>query len=77
MCDWGNHKEVEVTTPYYLSHTGQDRVEVVKVDGCIAGIVDALNRAGIRTDSCCCGHNLEDGYIYLSDGRKLSIARWK
>ncbi len=43
------------------------------VDKCIASIVNALNRNGIYTASCCCGHGYELGHIWLQDGRVLVI----
>jgi len=39
----------------------------VKIDRCIAPIVKALNDAGIKTVSSCCGHGKWDGYILLED----------
>lgn len=51
-----------------------DRVPVsidgkeVRIDRCIAPIVKALNKAGIRTITSCCGHSLtNNGYIELQD----------
>ena len=44
------------------------------VDRCIAPLVEALNRAGIATIACCCGHGIRPGNIALVDGRELIIA---
>ena len=73
MCKGGTDELVQVTVPAHLSYTGEDRVDVVKVDKCIAPIVRALNEAGVRTNGSCCGHGKEDGYIQLYDGRELVI----
>lgn len=73
MCKWGTSEEVLVTVPAELSYTHEDRVDVKKIDACIAPIVRALNEAGIRTDASCCGHGKTDGYIVLHDGRELVI----
>ena len=73
MCKWGTDEEVQVTIPADLSYTGKDRVDIKKIDKCIAPIVRALNEAGIRTDGSCCGHGKADGYIVLHDGRELVI----
>lgn len=73
MCKWGTSELVQVTVPAHLSHTGKDRVDMIKIDKCIAPIVRALNEAGIRTDAACCGHGKGDGHILLYDGRELII----
>ncbi len=43
------------------------------VDLCIAPMVVALNAANIGTLMSCCGHDEQDGVIYLEDGRQLII----
>lgn len=44
------------------------------IDRCIAPMVAALNRAGITTVACCCGHGDAVGWVALGDGRSLVIA---
>ncbi len=73
MCKWGTDVEVPVIVPASNSYTGCDRPDIVKIDACIAPIVDALNRAGVRTDGSCCGHGQYPGWIVLHDGRLLTI----
>lgn len=73
MCKWGTSEEVLVTIPAELSYTHEDRVDIKKIDACIAPIVRALNEAGIRTDASCCGHGKVDGFISLHDGRELVV----
>jgi hypothetical protein len=46
------------------------------VDSCIAPIVEALNKAGIYTAGCCCGHGETEGNIILHDGRTLVITQY-
>ena len=73
MCKWGTEVELRVPIPANLSHTGKRRWGVRKIDACIAPIVDALNKGGVLTDGCCCGHGKADGNIHLQDGRVLTI----
>lgn len=44
------------------------------IDRCIAPLVAALNRGGITTVACCCGHGKAVGSIVLGHGRALIIA---
>lgn len=73
MCKWGTDTPLEVTIAAHLSSTGEERKRVFGIDSCIAPIVDALERGGIRMLASCCGHGQADGYIDLADGRRLSI----
>lgn len=73
MCEHGNEIFLIVPIPANLSHTGKFRWETKAIDSCIATIVDALNKAGIYTAGCCCGHGRIDGNIILHDGRVLII----
>lgn len=69
MCD--NHSDVLVDIPSASErgHLGKQRA----IDGCIAPIVDGLNKAGAATIASCCGHG-GWGNIALADGRELLIA---
>ena len=51
MCKWGTDKEVTLIKPKLFS--GRKRI---KVDACIAPLVQMLNDYGIETIACCCGH---------------------
>ena len=73
MCQWGTNERIELSIPADLSHTGRPIVRTVGVDSCIASIVKALSKAGIRTRGSCCGHGKGDGSIVLQDGRELVI----
>lgn len=77
MCKWGTYEKVECIIVGRLSHTGKDYKKLVKIDKCIAHIVDALSKAGIRMVSSCCGHGEKNGWIVLEDGVMLSIERIK
>lgn len=46
----------------------------IQVDGCISGILRALNNEGVSTLASCCGHGNSPGSIVLQDGRELIIA---
>ena len=56
-----------------LSHAGNAYWRNVKIDACIAPIVDALNKGGVLTRQSCCGHGKADGRIDLQDGRVLIV----
>ena len=73
MCKWGQTERVRVTVPAELSYTGKDRKAVKKIDKCIASIVRALNKGGIKTRDSCCSHGKGRGYIQLWDGRVLHV----
>ena len=73
MCDWGSHKKTMVYMSPELSHTGKERLALKGIDSCIADIVHALNAAGIKTRTCCCGHNKADSIIDFEDGRQIII----
>jgi hypothetical protein len=73
MCEWGKTRDLLVSIPAHLSHTGKRRWAWKPVDSCIADIVEALNVFGIYTESSCCGHGKENGSIILQDGRVLII----
>lgn len=51
MCKWGTDKEVKLCEPKMISKRTK-----IKVDSCIAPLVQMLNNYGIKTESCCCGH---------------------
>lgn len=74
MCKWGTSTQLIVTIPQHLSHTGVERQDVKDIDSCIAGIVRALNDAGVITVASCCGHGKRPGSIALSDGREIVVA---
>lgn len=46
MCKWGKYKKVKVI------HQNKK----VKVDKCLVRLVKVLNKYGIETIACCCGH---------------------
>jgi len=69
MCKWGTDTYVNVIIPEFLSWTEKERGHMVKIDSCIAPVVDALNREGILTFASCCGHYKDKPFIscQLSD----------
>jgi hypothetical protein len=42
------------------------RKNPVHVDECIADFIELLNRYGIRTLGCCCGHNKNQAEVIIS-----------
>lgn len=73
MCSHGTSTILRVNIPAHLSYSGEARWDDKPVDSCIAPIVDALNKAGILTSGCCCGHGKGPGEILLQDGRVLTL----
>jgi len=73
MCEWGDTVPVLVTVPAYLSHTGKARRCYKPIDRCLALLVRALNKAGLATANCCCGHGKHRPCINLADGRAILI----
>ena len=62
MCKWGTDKEVTLIKPKPFS-----RQKKIKVDACIAPLVQILNDYGIETIACCCGHGkTAKSYIRIS-----------
>jgi len=51
MCKWGVNKDITLIKAKLFS--GRKRI---KVDACIAPLVQMLNDYGIETIACCCGH---------------------
>jgi len=47
MCEWGIDKEINLCGPVERK---------IKVDACLAPLVQMLNDFGIETIACCCGH---------------------
>jgi hypothetical protein len=75
MCKPGETEHVLVSIPEDLSSDGYCKVKYVKIDKCIAPIVEALQRSLIYTRASCCGHGKGNGKILLQDGRFLIIAK--
>lgn len=73
MCEWGNDIYCLVLVPADLSHSERPYWKLIGIDSCLAPMVNALNRAGIYTASCCCGHGKQLGHLWLQDGRKFII----
>ena len=66
---------LELTTVASLSHTKKEYRRVWSIDACIADIVGALDKAGIKMRHSCCGHG-ENGDIILEDRRKIVIKKY-
>ena len=67
--------QVNCLIPADLSCDGKEKIKPIKIDACIAGIVQALHRGNINMRGSCCGHGKADGDIHLQDGRLLIIKR--
>lgn len=49
--------------------------DVVAIDSCIAGIVQALNDGHVPTIGSCCGHGNHSGHVELADGRLMIVRK--
>jgi hypothetical protein len=76
MCERGKTVSVPIWVRLHPEDPTNTSLEIgeVSVDSCIARIVEALNKACIRTVASCCGHGIRPGNIALADGRELIIA---
>ena len=68
MCKWGTDTLVELCRPTPV----QGRTSV-KVDSCIAPLVQTLNDYGIRTTASCCGHGKVTHASIIIDARSVEI----
>ena len=73
MCKWDTTTPLWLKIPADLSSTGEVKWKEVKIDSCIADIVDALQTSGIDMRGSCCGHRKSKGHIDLQDGRILVL----
>lgn len=73
MCKRGTLENVAVRISADLSCTGKIYMKIMKIDACIAPIVDALQKGGINMRGSCCGHGKSDASIELQDGRQIII----
>jgi len=57
--------QVELPRPKCMSGRteGSSNPHTICVDKCIAEEIQYLWSCGIRTTGCCCGHNIQEGYI--------------
>jgi len=72
-CIHGEHPDapqVVVNVRADLSHTGRSRDKTIRVDSCIADLVERLYPL---TAASCCGHGQDVGRIMLDDGRWLLV----
>ncbi len=58
--------------------------QLMGIDKCIAEEIKYLWLLGIKTTGCCCGHNIQEGYIGVAEkdietmkkGYKLHFNKW-
>lgn len=43
----------------------------MRLDPCIVPLIEVLNKDGIKTLSCCCGHDRYEPTVVASDGKKI------
>ena len=66
MCKWGTSLDVTLCKP-----TPVQKRLVIKVDACIAPLIQMLNDYGIETVASCCGHGKTEGRIDFADGHVM------
>lgn len=75
MCEHGTTIDLWVPVPADLAWEGELTWKVKPIDSCIAPIVAALNKGGVLTSGCCCGHGKQPPEIILHDGSTLTVLR--
>lgn len=73
MCAWGQEVMCLVPVRADDSHIGVAYWKWAGVDACLAPMVNALNKAGILTRTCCCGHGKRPGEIRLWNGMVVGV----
>ena len=68
MCQWGNDALVNLCEPTPV----QGRT-TIKVDSCIAPLVQILNDYGVKTIASCCGHGKVEYSRIIIDARSVQI----
>ena len=77
MCEWGNTIPLKVTIPADVSFTEKERKTTKKIDRCLAPLIEMLNKYGIKTTSCCCGHGkIKKSYIGIQ-GKNVHLGVFK
>ena len=56
MCRWGTYEEVPVYYQSQIFEPSELKLHSEPIDACIAAYVAQMNRRGIITVDCCCGH---------------------
>ena len=67
--------KIRVNIPASHSHTGKERWDYKPIDACISNYVKALNMAGLKTLTSCCGHGNGDSQIDMQNGDVIIIKR--
>jgi len=77
MCDCKNVKigsydnQIELKIPNNIkleyNNPKKEKRETVCIDKCLVDEIKYLWNIGIRTTGCCCGHNIQQGYIGVID----------
>lgn len=65
MCKWGNTKVL------YIDGVPRD------IDECIYDLVEKLNKIGLKTVACCCGHGNRPGSIAFADGTEFIMCSFE
>ena len=70
MCDCVNVKmgsydnQIELQRPKcMIGRIEGTHSNIICIDKCIAEEIQYLWNCGVRTTGCCCGHNIQEGYI--------------
>jgi len=72
MCNPGSNEIVRVPIKFSFA-TGKAKWGKRNIDSCMVPIIKALNKGGIYTNGCCCGHGEKHGAVELWGGGVLVI----
>lgn len=73
MCKWGTDKLIYCIRRNHPDYS--DGWHPIHVDACIADYVQEMNRRGIITLNCCCGHGKDVGYVIIDPSSACLMER--
>jgi len=75
VCKHGDEVPLKVTILAEASYTGEEREDIKPIDKCLAPLVKMLNRYGIKTCACCCGHGRTKKSWVMIDSRNIHFGK--
>ena len=67
MCKHGD------TAPVRLNERSFRGGKTVRVDECVASVIQEMQDAGLRTSSCCCGHGAGASLIVWEEDAQAAV----
>ena len=59
MCKWGKNINIRLIGG-----------KLISVDSCLAPLIKMMNKFGIKTVGCCCGHGKNRGSVMIDNDRE-------